>query len=173
MNRRNVLAAATATSLCLGFALTTSSAVVPRDSLRGQILGTWTAFAVDNVLEDGTKVQSYGANPSGVLMLDAQGRFSLVLIRSDLPKFASNNRDLGTPEENKAVVQGSLANIGTYSVNDTDRTLLLSIENSSFPNWKGTEQKRIIATVTRDELKWYNPAASNGGTAQLIWKRTK
>jgi hypothetical protein len=164
MIRRNVLVLATAATLCIGFALTTSSAVVHQDSLKEQMLGTWTAFAVDNVLEDGSKVQSYGANPSGMLMLDAQGRFSLTLIRSDLPKFASNNRDLGTPEENKAVIQGSLANIGT---------LVLRIENSSFPNWKGTEQKRLIATITRDELKWQNPAASNGGTAQLIWRRTK
>ena len=173
MIRRNVLAVATAASLCLGLALSTSSAVVHRDSLKEQLLGTWTAFAVDNVLEDGSKVQSYGANPSGTLMLDAQGRFSLVLIRSDLPKFASNNRDHGTPEENKAVIQGSLANIGTYSVNDADRSLIMHVENSSFPNWKGTEQKRMIATITRDELKWHNPFASNGGTAQLIWKRTK
>jgi hypothetical protein len=173
MIRRNVLVLATAATLCIGFALTTSSAVVHQDSLKEQMLGTWTAFAVDNVLEDGSKVQSYGANPSGMLMLDAQGRFSLTLIRSDLPKFASNNRDLGTPEENKAVIQGSLANIGTYSVNDADRTLVLRIENSSFPIWKGTEQKRLIATITRDELKWQNPAASNGGTAQLIWRRTK
>jgi hypothetical protein len=173
MNRRNVFAVATTASLCLGLALSTSSAVVHRSTLKDQLLGTWTAVAIDNVLEDGSKVQSYGANPSGTLVLDAQGRFSLVLIRSDLPKFASNNRDMGTPEENKAVIQGSLANIGTYAVNDADRTLVLRIENSSFPNWKGTEQKRMIVTITRDELKWQNPAASNGGTAQLIWKRTK
>src|SRR5262249_52921942 len=36
-------------------------------------------------------------------------------VRSDLPKFASNNRDMGTPEENKAVVQGSITYFGTYS----------------------------------------------------------
>jgi hypothetical protein len=174
MVRHKLAMAAAAALVCSGLALTSSSAIVHHNSLKEQLKGTtWAAVAVDNVLADGSKVQSYGPNPSGVLMLDAEGRFSLVLIRSDLPKFASNNRDMGTPEENKAVIQGTLANFGTYAVNDADRTLVLRIENSSFPNWKGTEQKRMIAHFSQDELKWQNLAASNGGTAQLIWKRMK
>ena len=173
MTRRTLFIIATAASLCSGLALTTSSAVVHQESLKEQMLGTWTAVAVHNVLEDGSEVQSYGSNPSGVLMLNAQGHFSLILIRSDLPKFASNNRDAGTPEENKSVVQGSLANYGTYALNEGERTLVLRIKNSTFPNWRGTEQTRLIVDVSSDELKWRNPAASNGGTAQLIWKRMK
>src|SRR5437870_1719237 len=110
MVRRSVIAVATAASVCMGAALTSSSAIV-HHSLKEQLKGTtWAAVAVDNVLADGSKVQSYGPNPSGVLMLDAKGRFSLVLIRSDLPKFVSINRDMGSPEENKAVIQGTLAN---------------------------------------------------------------
>src|SRR6195256_301616 len=108
MARRAVVTIATAASLCLGLALTTSSAVVQPQSLKEQMLGTWTAFAVHNVLEDGSEVQSYGPNPNGILTLNAQGHYSLILIRSDLPKFASNNRDAGTAEENRLVVQGSL-----------------------------------------------------------------
>jgi hypothetical protein len=38
------------------------------------------------------------------------------LNRADLPKFAANNRNVGTPEENKAIVQGSFAYFGTYTV---------------------------------------------------------
>jgi hypothetical protein len=129
MRRRTVFSVATATSLCLGFVLTTSSAVVNQKPLKEQMLGTWTAVAVHNVLEDGSEVQIYGSSPSGVLMLNDQGHFSLVLIRSDLTKFASNNRDAGTAEENRSVVQGSLANYGTYSLNDVDRTLVLRTQS--------------------------------------------
>jgi len=39
-------------------------------------------------------------------MFDGNGRLSLQEMRLDLPKFASNNRQEGTPEENKAIVQG-------------------------------------------------------------------
>jgi hypothetical protein len=38
----------------------------------------------------------------------------MIIARSDL-KFASNNRHVGTPEENKAFVEGSIAYFGTYS----------------------------------------------------------
>ena len=40
-------------------------------------------------------------------MADANGRFSITVVRSDLLKFASNNRMSGTPDEIKAIVQGA------------------------------------------------------------------
>jgi hypothetical protein len=49
---------------------------------------------------------------------------------SGRPKFASNNRATGTPEENKAVVQGLIAFFGTYSVNEADRTFTMHVEGS-------------------------------------------
>ena len=42
------------------------------------------------------------------LSIRAIGHFALVQMRSDLPELASNSRDKGTPEENKAVLQGSI-----------------------------------------------------------------
>ena len=65
--------------------------------------------------------RTFGPN-DGVAIFEANGRFSLSLVRSDLPKIASNNRDTGTPDENKAIVQGSIAYFGTYSVSEADGT---------------------------------------------------
>ena len=56
-------------------------------------------------------------------MYDDTGHFSVIITRFDLPKFASNNRETGTAEENKAIVQGSLACFGTYSVSETDKSI--------------------------------------------------
>jgi hypothetical protein len=42
-----------------------------------------------------------------------------------LLKFAANNRDQGTADENKETVQGSLGYSGTYSV--SDQTLILTV----------------------------------------------
>lgn len=97
-------------------------------------------------------------------------RFSIVVARADLPKFASGNRVQGTPEENKAVVHGSLGYFGTYSV--ADKAITLKIEAGTFPNWTGTEQKRPL-TITGDEMKWTVAAGSGGGTVELVWKRIK
>jgi hypothetical protein len=70
--------------------------------------------------QDGKKTDLFGPNPQGQETRAANGQISVISIRSDLPKFVSNNRPAGTPEENKAVVQGSIAYFGMSSVNETD-----------------------------------------------------
>jgi hypothetical protein len=146
----------------------------PREEAAAQtgkdLIGSWTLVSVTNE-KDGQKVEPYGPNPKGSFMLDGK-RFSIVVVRPGRPKFASNNRLAGTQEENKETVQGSIAYFGTYSVSETDKTLVtLHIEGSSYPNWEGAEQKRVL-TVVGDEMKFVNPTISTGaGTAQLVWKR--
>ena len=135
------------------------------------LAGTWTI--VSNVNEqDGKKTDTFGPHPTGSLIVDANGRYILVIARADLPKVASNNRTTATPEENKALVQGSITHFGTISVNAADKTITFKIETATFPNWDGTEQKRPF-TVTGDELAFMLPAASGGGTSTAVWKRTQ
>ena len=83
----------------------------------------------------------YGPNPQGQQILDANGRYSLIITRSDIPKFASNNREAGTPEENKAAVQGSIAFFGTYTVDESAKTLTQHVESCSLPNFNWTDRK--------------------------------
>jgi len=127
------------------------------------LVGAWTPVAVE----------AFGANPKGFLIFDTNGRFSLQLLRADLKKVAAGKRDMGTPEENKEIVGGSISYYGTYSLNGSD--LVLHIEACTFPNWTGTDQKRTNVTITGDELKYTNPAPSVGpGTPTVLtWKRAK
>ena len=135
------------------------------------LVGTWTL--VSNVTEQGgNKTDTYGPNPKGILTVDANGRYVLAIVRAGLPKVASNNRTTATPEENKAIVQGSLTHFGTLSVNAADKTMTFKIETATFPNFDGTEQKRPF-TVTGDELTFTVAAASGGGTVTAVWKRAK
>jgi len=105
-------------------------------------------------------------------MFDANGHYTITFIGSNLPKFASNNRASGTPDENKAVVGSSLAHFGTYVVNEADKSLTYRIESATFPNWDKTDQKRSFV-ITGDELKYTVPAGSAGGTGTVTWKRVK
>lgn len=134
------------------------------------LVGTWTWVSADVVRPDGTKVQPFGPNPKGLIIFDANGHFAYLLTRPGRPKFAANNRDEGTPEENQATVQGSLGYSGTYSV--SDKTLIFKIEAATYPNTEGTEQKRLF-TLMGDELKWTNPAPTVGGTAETVLRRVK
>ena len=74
--------------------------------------------------------------------------------------------------ENKAVVQGSIATFGTYTVDETKKTYTLKFEGSSFPNRAETEQTRAF-TIAADELKVTNPSTSVGGSSELVYKRAK
>jgi hypothetical protein len=134
------------------------------------LIGTWTNVSNVNVRPDGSRVDTFGPNGKGVTIFESNGHYTSVTLTSDLPKFASGNRNTGTPEENKAVVQGSLAHYGTYSV--ADKVITLKVEGSTWPAWAGTDQKRTIISFTGDEIKWSLPA-SIGGTAEVGWKRVK
>jgi hypothetical protein len=72
-----------------------------------ELVGTWTVVSSTLEKVDGKKTDLFGPNPQGRLIRDADGHVAYMVTRADLPKFASNNRAEGTPEENKAVVQGS------------------------------------------------------------------
>lgn len=150
-------------------------AVLPVKTVSAQtvsdLVGTWTL--VSSVTEQGgTKTEPYGPNAKGIMTVHANGRYVIVTTRADLPIFASNNRVTGTPEENRAIVAGSIAHFGTLFVNGADKVLVLTMETSTFPNWNGRVQ-RWPFTITGDVLQWTVPAASGGGTATTVWKRDK
>jgi hypothetical protein len=160
-------------TVALGLALMPASSPAQQKSMRDQILGAWTILIVDTVNQDGTRTPVYGPNPNGTVIFDSSGRYTTELSRSNLPKFASNNRLQGTPEENKAVVQGSLAHSGTFQVDEAAKTLIFHIRGSSFPNWQGTTQKRALEILGTEDIKWTTAQASGGGTVELIWHRAK
>ena len=168
MHRTQAFLAATV----LGLILASGPAMSQQKSLTDQLVGAWSLLIADNVLPDGNK-PTFGPNPNGIVIFDASGRYALEIARSNNPKIASNNRMQGTADENKAIVAGTLAHFGTYTVDEPGNALTFHIQSSSFPNWEGTVQKRQIALASSDDLKWITPQASGGGTVELFWKRIK
>ena len=105
--------------------------------------------------------------------MDANGRFSITVVRSDLPRFASDNRMTGTPEGNTAIVQGGIAHFGTYSIDEAIHVITVNVEGSTFPNFDGGTQTRILS-FNRDEMTYLNPTPSmGGGTAKVTYRRAR
>jgi len=68
-------------------------------------------------------------------VFQSDGYFAFILNRTDLSKFAANNRYAGTLEENKTIVQGSFAYFGTYTV--TNKTVVMHVDAGTWPGWYG------------------------------------
>jgi Lipocalin-like domain len=142
-------------------------------TIKEQIVGTWSITSFEQTYPDGRKDQAFGATPKGVNTFDANGHFTLILIRPDLPKIASEDRAKLTPQESQAIAVGSLAYYGTYTVNELEKTLDLKLSGTTYTNQLVRPQRRTITVITADELRYRNSPPVSGGTIELVWKREK
>jgi hypothetical protein len=169
MDRRNILGLSVITAV--GLTLLPGSALAQQKSLKEQLVGTWTVVSWDQATKDGSKFERFGANPKGVNVFDANGRFFVMFARPDLPKIAARDPMKTTPEENKAIMEGSIAYFGTYTVDEPGKSISLRVESSTFPNQVGSEQKRAVASITANDLKLTNPSALTGSPISYVLKR--
>jgi hypothetical protein len=170
MKRSNVVSYSA--TVLLGLAILSGNALSQQKPLKEQIVGSWTYVSNETVAPDGKRTPNFGPTSAGLMIFGSDGRYMSLALRSDIPKFASNSRATGTTEENKAVVQGSIAHFGRYSINEANHTLILNIERSTYPNWNGIEQRRPL-TITGDELKYIVPEQSFGGRGEVVLRRAK
>ena len=141
--------------LCAGFLSALVLSLMPNNAqaqTAKDLVGSWEIVSLDSEAKDGAKVPGYGEHPQGMVMFGPDGRFIIYIGRRDLPKFASNSMMHGTPEEYKAIGQGSVADYGTYKMEGN--VLIDHVEGGSFPNWNGTDQRRTVVRYTGDEMTW-------------------
>jgi len=79
MSRHNILSLSVLTAFSL--AVLPGITLAQQKSLDEQLVGTWTLVSNDNVAPDGTKRQIFGANPSGILIFQADGRYAQIFVR--------------------------------------------------------------------------------------------
>jgi hypothetical protein len=120
VNRRSLLGISGITALGLGFV--SSTAIAQQNSLKEQLVGTWTLVSNEVTPPNGTKGQPYGPNPKGLLIFQPGGRYVQVDGDANRPKFKAAGQP--TAEELAAATLGHFAaNFGTWSVNEGDKTL--------------------------------------------------
>ncbi len=141
-------------------------------SLRDQLVGTWIYVSSTGKRDDGSAVPR--PQLQGAVTYTADGRFHFITAAKDAPRFQSNDSTKPTPEEAMAVASSSVAYTGTYTIDEASRTLHLSIETSTFPNLVGApNQRRIITSISADEMKFTNPRTPAGVTLEIVWKRAR
>src|SRR5260370_9837796 len=146
----------------------TNQATSQQKPVKEQLVGTWAFVSSNAKLPDGSSL--WGTNPKGLMIFTQNGRYSWQIFRSDRPKLASKNRMQGMPEENAAILQGSLAYFGAYSVDEAGTTITTVVEGSTFPNSEGETLKRVITSITAATLISENPATTRGERVEPVWR---
>src|SRR3954463_15242021 len=141
-------------------------------SLKEQLVGTWIYVSSTGKRDDGSSVDRPDAR--GAVTYTADGRFHFITVRTSVPKYASNDPSRPSPEEAMAVASGVVAYTGTYTLDESTKTAHLDIETSSVPNLAGApNQRRVVTSITDEELKITNPRTPAGVTLELVFKRAK
>jgi Lipocalin-like domain len=149
--------------------------------IKDLLVGAWTLLLADGKKSDNTQSPLFGPNPIGSLIFTGNGRFSWQVMRTiSRPPFKSNNRDTGTADENKQTTQGTLSFFGTYTVDETAKTINVHIEGSSFPNLEGARGRWSVAEITDEVMTFDVPIAETSipndaayTLIQNIWKKVK
>lgn len=136
--------------------------------------GTWVMESAYEIHADGSRTTNYGAHPTGLMMVDFDGRYSIQIFRPDRPAFRSGDKTKGEAEEYRAAVLGSSTHFGRVQVDQGKHQLLFDVEAASFPNWEGKRQLRNFTYANR-ELSYAVPASAsgNGTVAYSIWRKVR
>lgn len=159
--------------LVLSIILLSSGMFAQTNTTKSKFIGSWSLVSINNIYQDGTKVQPYGMHPKGLLIFDEYGNYAIQILKANRPLIASGNKNTSTPEENAAIVQGFNAHYGEYLVDTKNETITFKILHASFPNWEHNIQKRSYS-CSNNVLKYIVTNTTQGGDsviAEVVWKR--
>lgn len=134
--------------------------------------GTWIMDSAYEIRADRVRVTNFGEHPSGLMMVDAAGRYSIQIFRIGRSKFASGDKKSGAPEEYREAALGSSTHFGLVEIDREKRQLTFKVEAASYPNWEGKSQIRDF-DYSDGLLSYAVPASASGdGTiAYSVWRR--
>jgi hypothetical protein len=132
--------------------------------IKDQLVGAWTLTGCA-----GGAVLPYCANSNGITIPDASGHYTVTMSAQDRPKY-----DVKEPyrlnlsgEQTKSLVNGFVANFGTWSFNEADKKITYHIEGALFPNFEGATFDVTVVSLSGDELTLKGPLG------QDVWRRLK
>jgi len=144
-------------------------------SLREQLLGTWTLVSLTRLVGDVEEPGLMGREAIGRIIFAPDGHMCFNAMRPNRSKFGSRDFQAGTPEEKTAAYDSYTGYCGRYEVNEQERSVVVRVELSSYPNWTGTTQKRFVE-VAGNRLRLNSPPILSEGrqiAAVAVWERAK
>ena len=110
---------------------------------------TWSLQRFWFTDEDGGEVDPLGADPVGNLLLGTDSYYAFTMMRRDRTPYGSGDMLGGRADEKGEAADGYVSFGGTWAFDG--EAILFDIAYSLFPNWVGSQQKRL-ASFDDDEL---------------------
>jgi hypothetical protein len=102
-----------------------------------QVAGVWRLRSARRTA-DGSTSDWFGAHPDGLLIFTDDLHFTEAVTRTDLPPVVSGDRLSATPQENRALAQGTLGCYGTYTTGEDGSLASQHVLGSTLPDWNNT-----------------------------------
>jgi hypothetical protein len=136
------------------------------------LIGTWRLLSWENKsVVDGQVSYPLGEGATGYIMYNQDGYMFVAIMSPYRLKFAGGDLLSGTPEEEAQAEETFLSYCGRYELRE-DR-VIHQIELSSFPNWVGVDQERLMELRGNRLTLSTHPILMQGKqqTGHLIWER--
>lgn len=137
------------------------------------LIGCWEYQAAYTLFPDGSVSYNFTPNPRGRFIILPNGRYSHIVMMPALAPVASGQLKVQTDAEAHAISTNVLCHFGTWTAKPSDGTFDVVIDQSTFPNFDGITQTRILTHLDLHILSYENLQASNGGDAKIIATLTR
>lgn len=138
------------------------------------IIGVWKLISFESHTDKSDVSYPFGEDPKGCIIYTESGRFSVQLMRTNRPHFASGDQLKGTVGEIEANYQGCVAYYGSYTIDRDGGFVVHHVEGSLFPNWERQSLKRYFE-LSGNRLKLTTPPTLWGGVGEIVgmlkWER--
>lgn len=108
------------------------------------LVGAWRLKAFQIKSSSGDVTYPFGQDAQGVLIYSRCGLMSAQLMRKDRPAFESGDQQVGTEMEIEENFKNCISYFGSFELHEEEGFVIHHIDNSLFPNWEGTPQKRFF-----------------------------
>ena len=136
-----------------------SEASAQSKSLKDRLLGTWHFVIAEVTAPDGQKSFPFGPKPRGILIFTPEGDFAQIHIAGEVPKIASGNRLAATPEEYAGIMRGTIAQFGTYTVDEDKPDLHDEVHGQHVPELGGHAADALGRQADRRGVHQHQPAS--------------
>jgi hypothetical protein len=138
------------------------------------ITGAWKLVSFEIRKDNGEVIYPFGIDARGSIIYTEPDRFSVQLMRTDRPRFASGDQMKGTIEEIEANYEGCISYYGSFVCDHEGGFVVHHVEGSLFPNWEGQGLKRYYE-LSGNRLKLTTPPTLWGGGGEIVgileWER--